>query len=112
MQKTVLAALLGASVLAVPAFAQLNPAGAPVAPGAPGQATVPATGTGTTTGTTSTTTDASGASTLGLGGLLKQAQAQEPAGASDAGDGAGPTGNLIGAKVKARTRANARTQGH
>jgi hypothetical protein len=109
MQKIVLAAFLGASALALPAFAQSNPAGSTAAgattqpPGSSGISTTSAGVEG------SSTTDASGDSTLGLGGLLKQTQMQD-ASTSQAEDGAGPTGNILSAKPKAHTKV--RTSGH
>ena len=75
MRKFFLVALLGASVGAMPVFAQVAPSGASVAPTAPGQVSVPTSGADAT----SAATDATGSSPLGLGGLLKQAQAQIPA---------------------------------
>jgi hypothetical protein len=108
MHKTLLAALIGASVFAAPAFAQMIPgsAGQASAHGsthagatAPGLNANASTGIGTTT----STTDASGAQPLGLGGLLKQTQAADAA-TDTPTEGAGPTGDL-NAKAREKLRA-------
>lgn len=105
MQKILLAALLGASALALPAFAQTNPAGGTAAAGA---ATQPSGSAGISTTSAgmdgASTTDASGDSTLGLGGLLKQTQMQD-ANASQVEDGAGPS--VLSTKVKTHTKVHA-----
>jgi len=108
MQKIVLVALLGASVFAVPAFAQVYP-GAPNASAQAGAA-APDTHATAGAGTATQAGTSSGASTqpLGLGGLLKQTQANPSDPAADtASDGAGPTGSL-----DAKTRAKLHAHGH
>lgn len=107
MHKTLLAAFIGASVFAAPAFAQVIPAGGgqatahgsaqagATAPGLSANAGI-STGAAPTTGT-------SGAQPLGLGGLLKQTQAADAA-ATTPGEGAGPTGGL-NAKAREKLRA-------
>lgn len=107
MHKTLLAALIGASVLAVPAFAQVVPHGGAQAT-AHGSARASATAPGLDAnaggaGTTTTTTGASATQPLGLGGLLKQTQAADAA-ADTPGEGAGPTGDL-NAKAHGKRRA-------
>jgi hypothetical protein len=109
MRKFFLVALLGASVGATPAFAQVAPTGATVVPTAPGQVSVPTNGADATS---ATTTDASGTSVLGLGGLLKQTQAQTPAQTDASAEGAGPNGHLLGTTLKTKARTQAHTQGH
>lgn len=118
MHKTLLAAFIGASVFAVPAFAQVIPGAAGQAgahsssqagttlPGANANAsTAIGAGAGAGTGTSATTSatrSTTGTQPLGLGGLLKQTQAADPA-----TDGAGPTGGL-----NAKARAKAAMHGH
>ena len=111
MHKTLLAALIGASVFAVPAFAQVIPGGAAQAgahgsmhagASAPGMSANAGTGVGTTTATP--TTGASGTQPLGLGGLLKQSQAADAA-VDTPTEGAGPTGDL-NAKAREKLRAS------
>jgi hypothetical protein len=109
MRKFFLVALLGASVGATPAFAQVAPAGATVVPTAPGQVSVPSSGADATS---ATATDAPASSALGLGGLLKQTQAQIPASTDTAVEGAGPNGHLLGTTLKTKARTQAHTQGH
>lgn len=114
MHKILLAFSIGAGVVAVPAFAQ-------VIPGSAGQAAAHAsaqagaatpgmnagTGIGASTATT-TTSNTGGTQPLGLGGLLKQTQASDPALSVDAAsEGAGPTGGL-----NAKARAKAHAHGH
>lgn len=108
MHKTLLAAFIGASVLAVPAFAQVIPgsAGQATARGsAQAGATAPGlnANAGIGTGATTPTTGSSGTQPLGLGGLLKQTQAADAA-ATTSSEGAGPTGEL-NAKAREKLRA-------
>lgn len=110
MHKTLFAALIGASVFAAPAFAQVIPGSAgqasaygsthagTTAPGVNANAS-----TGLSTGTTTPTTGTSGTQALGLGGLLKQTQAADAA-ADTPTEGAGPTGDL-NAKAREKLRA-------
>ena len=109
MHKTLFAALIGASVFAAPAFAQLIPGSAGQASthgSAQAGATTPGMSANATSGigtsTTTPSTDSSGTQPLGLGGLLKQTQAADPS-----TEGAGPTGGL-----NAKARAKAAMHGH
>ena len=106
MQKILLAAFLVASTLALPAYAQYKPAGSTAVTGG---ATQTQESAGITTSSSegldsTSTTDASGDSTLGLGGLLKQTQMQD-ASASQVEDGAGPS--VLSTKVKTHTKVHA-----
>ncbi|MGN2253828.1 hypothetical protein ACFWZ4_10660 [Frateuria sp. GZRe12] len=108
MQKTLLAAFIGASVFAVPAFAQVIPGGAAqttahgsTQAGATAPGMNPNAGAGL--GATAPTTGASGTQPLGLGGLLKQTQAAD-ATVDTPTEGAGPTGDL-NAKAREKLRA-------
>lgn len=113
MHKTLLAVFIGASVFAVPAFAQVIPGGAGQA-AAPSQTGASATGMSANPGLaigagdgTASTTDGAGAGTqaLGLGGLLKQTQAHDAGPVADTpSEGAGPTGDL-NAKAREKLRA-------
>jgi len=110
MHKTLLAAVIGASVFAAPSFAQVIPGGAAQATAhgsAHAGATAPGmsanTSAGISTGATTPTTGASGTQPLGLGGLLKQTQAADAA-ADTPAEGAGPTGDL-NAKAREKLRA-------
>jgi hypothetical protein len=114
MHKILLALSIGASVFAVPAFAQVIPGSATQATAhGSTQAGAATSGmnanAGTSTGaSTSTTTTTAGTQPLGLGGLLKQTQASDPALSVDAAsEGAGPTGGL-----NAKARAKAHAHGH
>jgi hypothetical protein len=112
MHKTLLAAFVGASMLAVPAFAQVIPGGAAQASARGStQAGASAPGLNANAGTdasaTTPSTGASGTQPLGLGGLLKQTQAADAATDTPA-EGAGPTGDL---NTKAREKLRAR-HGH
>ncbi|UGB37758.1 hypothetical protein [Frateuria soli] len=106
MHKTLIAAFIGASVFAVPAFAQVVPQGAGQA-SAHGSARAGTTApgldanadTGVGAGAAAPTTGTSGTQPLGLGGLLKQTQA-----ADAASEGTGPTGDL-NSKAREKRRA-------
>lgn len=116
MQKILLVAFLAASTLALPAYAQYKPAGSTAIAGGATQSQESAgiTTAGSEGIDSTSTTDASGDSTLGLGGLLKQTQMQEES-ASQVEDGAGPailstgtnTGANTGTKVKTHTKVHA-----
>lgn len=107
MHKTLLAALVGASVFAAPAFAQVIPGGAGQAAAHGSRqagATAPGMNANASAGISTTpTTGASGTQPLGLGGLLKQTQAADAA-ADTPTEGAGPTGDL-NAKAREKLRA-------
>ncbi|MGN2242983.1 hypothetical protein ACFWZU_05645 [Frateuria sp. GZRR33] len=108
MHKTLLAAFIGASVFAVPAFAQVIPGGAGQSTAhASAQAGATAPGLNAngaiSTGATTPTTGTAGTQALGLGGLLKQTQAADAA-ADTPSEGAGPTGDL-NAKAREKLRA-------
>lgn len=112
MHKTLLAAFIGASVFAAPAFAQAIPGGA-AQPGAHGStqagATLPGMNANAGTGTSAASpTTGTGTQPLGLGGLLKQTQAADAA-ADTPTEGAGPTGDL---NAKAREKLRAAQHGH
>lgn len=108
MHKTLLAAFIGATVLAAPAFAQVIPgsAGAGANGGAQAGATAPGANAGTTTGTAAGA-DASSTRALGLGGLLKEVQASDP-GRAGTTDSANPSGGTL----RSKARAKARAEGH
>jgi hypothetical protein len=116
MHKTLLALSIGASVFAVPAFAQVIPGNAGQAmthgsaqAGAAASGLNANAGTSIGAGTSATpTSNTAGTQPLGLGGLLKQTQASDPALSVDAAsEGAGPTGGL-----NAKARAKAHAHGH
>jgi hypothetical protein len=117
MHKILLAALMGASVLAVPAFAQVYPAGTSAGSRSSAQAGVATTGAPTNTAigagaTTDATADPSSTPALGLGDLLKQAQASDPNAAADTvNDGAEPTASPNPGDARTHTR-KPRTHGH
>jgi hypothetical protein len=105
MHKILPALIAGASVFAIPAFAQVIPGQATTGAQGSTQASVSATGmpSNTTVGANASAgTDASGNSTLGLGGLLRQTQGDPSATPAD--EGAGPTGSLETTKTDAKAR--------
>lgn len=83
MRTILFAAVAAASVFAFPAFAQVTPTGSGTGVQSSAQAGVSATGAPSNTGMGTTTdagtsSDATSTSNLGLGGLLKQAEASDP----------------------------------
>ena len=120
MHKILPALIFGASVFAIPAFAQVAPGQSATGARGSAQASVSTTGMPSNTGVgaganASTSTDASGNSTLGLGGLLKQTQGDPSDTPAD--EGAGPPGSLdtkadAKADAKARLKKSRGAHGH
>ncbi|HEV2622288.1 MAG TPA: hypothetical protein VGU65_09420 [Frateuria sp.] len=114
MHKILPALIAGASVFAIPTFAQVIPGQSTT--GAQGSTQASVSGTGMPSNTAvganaSTGTDASGNSTLGLGGLLRQTQGDSSATSVD--EGAGPTGSLdTRTDAKARLKKARAAHGH
>ena len=115
MRTILFAVFAAASVLALPAFAQVVPTGTGTSAGGPAHAGVSTTGALSNAGTGGSTTDAGASvssdatstSNLGLGGLLKQTQATEPSSSLD--DSATPTNPSSDAKALEK---KARAHGH
>lgn len=110
MRKILFAAFAAASVLAVPAFAQVAPTANGAGVGGSAHAGVSATGAPSNTGVGNTAAnananaDATSSSSLGLGGLLKQTQAGDSSPSMDGN--AGLTGSSDAKALAKKARAH------
>lgn len=107
--RKILFAAFAASVLAVPAFAQVAPTANGAGVGGSAHAGVSATGAPSNTGVGNTANanadaDATSSSSLGLGGLLKQTQAGESSPSMDGN--AGLTGSSDAKALAKKARAH------